>query len=127
MYEIPIHAVGRLTAQPQRTFRKDGVAVTRLDVEVRERRLTADGWKSMGAVKLECRAWGRLAHHAFVSLSSGDRIVIIGRLRQREISPGRTSYDVILEDLGASLAFNDVTIVEPESSGQELVAATKEA
>ena len=70
---------------------------------------------------------GPLAHHAFVSLISGDRIVIIGRLRQRENSPGRTSYDVILEDLGASLAFNDGTIVEPESSGQELVAATKEA
>ena len=127
MYEIPINAVGRLTGTPRRTFRKDGVAVTRLEIEVRERRLTADGWKPIGAVKLECRAWGRLAHHAFVSLSTGDRVVVIGRLRQREISPGRTNYDVILEDLGASLAFNDVTIVEPESSGPELTAAAKEA
>jgi single-strand DNA-binding protein len=117
MYEVPINAAGRLVAEPQRTVRRDGVAVTRLDVEVRQRRLTADGWRNAGTVRLECRAWGQLAQHAFDSLSCGDRVVIIGRLRQRPISPGATAYDVIVEDLGASLAFTNVWLIPGESDG----------
>ena len=114
MYEIPIHASGRLTADPDRTYRRDGVPVTRLMVEVRERRLTSEGWRNVSATQLDCRAWGALAEHAFASLGCGDRVVVIGRLRQRPISPGTTAYDVILEDVGVSLAFTDVSIVRAD-------------
>jgi single-strand DNA-binding protein len=119
MYEVPINAAGRLVAEPQRTVRRDGVVVTRMDVEVRQRRLTPDGWRSAGTVHLECRAWGKLAEHAFESLSCGDRVVILGRLRQRPVSPGTTAYDVIVEDLGVSLAFTNVWLIpgEPNPTG----------
>lgn len=108
MYEVPINAAGRLVAEPQRTVRRDGMAVTRLDIEVRQRRLIPDGWRNAGTVRLECRAWGQLAEHAFASLGCGDRVVIIGRLRQRPVGPGTTAYDVIIEDLGVSRAFTTV-------------------
>lgn len=116
MNEIPIHATGRIVAEPKRTYRRDGVAVTRVEIEVKERRLTPDGWRNVGLTRLECRAWASLAEHIYDSLGTGDRVLIIGRLRQRPISPGTLAFDVVLEDLGASLAFNNVLPVEPEAS-----------
>ena len=116
MNEIPIHATGRIVAEPKRTYRRDGVAVTRVEIEVKERRLTPDGWRNVGLTRLECRAWASLAEHIYDSLGTGDRVLIIGRLRQRPISPGTLAFDVVLEDLGASLAFNNVCPVEPEAS-----------
>lgn len=108
MYEIPINAAGRLTADPQRTVRRDGVVVAKLDVEVSQRRQTPEGWRVCGMVRLECRAWGALAEHALESLGCGDRVVVIGRLRQRPVSPGAWTYDVVVEDLGVSLRFANV-------------------
>ena len=126
MNEIPIHAAGRLVAEPDRTYRRDGVAVTRVEIEVKERRLTPGGWRNVGVTRLECRAWAGLAEHIYECLGTGDRVLIIGRLRQRPISPGTLAYDVILEDLGASLAFNNVWPVEPEapSEGDSVSAGT---
>jgi single-stranded DNA-binding protein len=120
MYEIPINAAGRLTADPQRTVRRDGVVVAKLDVEVSQRRQTPDGWRVCGLVRLECRAWGTLAEHALESLGCGDRVVVIGRLRQRPVGPGAWSYDVVVEDLGASLRFTNVWFMpsEPVAPGE---------
>jgi hypothetical protein len=118
MNEIPIHAAGRLVTEPQRTYRRDGVAVTRIEIEVTQRRLTPNGWRNTGPTRLECRAWAGLAEHIYHSLGTGDRVLIIGRLRQRPISPGTWAYDVILEDLGASLAFNNVWPVAADESSE---------
>lgn len=118
MNEIPIHAAGRLVTEPERTYRRDGVAVTRVEIAVKERRLTPNGWRNVGLTRLECRAWAGLAEHIYESLGTGDRVLIIGRLRQRPISPGTLAYDVILEDLGASLAFNNVWPVAADESAE---------
>lgn len=115
MNEIPINAVGRLVADPERTYRQDGVAVTLINVEVRQRRLTPDGWRTAGTVTLECRAWAALAEHIFDSLGAGDRVVITGRLRQRPISPGTLAFDVMLQDVGASLAFTNVQLINTDA------------
>ena len=108
MNQIPIHTVGRLIGDPERLYRRDGMAITTIVVEVRERRLTPDGWRQAGVTRLECRAWAGLADHIYDSLGAGDRVVIIGRLRQRPLIGGGHDYDVVLDDLGASLVFTNV-------------------
>lgn len=108
MNQIPIHTVGRLIGDPERLYRRDGMAITTVVVEVRERRLTPDGWRQAGVTRLECRAWAGLADHIYDSLGAGDRVVIIGRLRQRPLNGGGHDYDVVLDDLGASLVFTNV-------------------
>ena len=108
MNTIPIHTVGRLIGDPERLVRRDGMSVTKVVVEIRERRLTAEGWRQASVTRLECRAWAGLADHIYDSLGSGDRVVIIGRLRQRALSGGGHDYDVVLDDLGASLVFTNV-------------------
>ena len=51
---------------------------------------------------------GGLAEHIYDSLGAGDRVVIMGRLRQRANGNGARDYDVVLDDLGASLVFTNV-------------------
>ena len=115
MYEIPIHTVGRLAADPERFYRRDGMAVTRVIVEGQARRQTAEGWRRTGTTRLECRAWARLAEHIHASLGLGDRVVISGRLRERQ-TDGASHYDVILDDVGASLVFTNVWLVPDEAA-----------
>jgi single-strand DNA-binding protein len=117
MNQIPIHTAGRIVSEPERTYRRDGMAVTRLHIEVLQRRLTAEGWRPEGVTCLECRAWAGLAEHIFASLGAGDRVVILGRLRQRPLSGGGTTYDVLLEDLGPSLVFTNAWLIPPDEAG----------
>ena len=91
MNQIPIHTVGRLVGDPARMYRRDGIAVTSVTVEVRERRLTPDGWRSAGTTHLVCRAWAGLAEHIYDSLGAGDRVVIVGRLRREDHRPDARS------------------------------------
>ncbi len=117
MNQIPIHTAGRIVGEPERTHRRDGMAVTRLHVEILQRRLTPDGWRPEGVTRLECRAWAGLADHIFDSLGAGDRVVILGRLRQRPLNGGGSTYDVILEDLGPSLVFSNAWLIPPDEAG----------
>ncbi len=117
MNQIPIHTAGRIVGEPERTHRRDGMAVTRLHVEILQRRLTPDGWRPEGVTRLECRAWAGLADHIFDSLGAGDRVVILGRLRQRPLNGGGSTYDVILEDLGPSLVFTNAWLIPPDKAG----------
>lgn len=117
MNQIPIHAAGRIVGQPQRTYRRDGMAVTRVQVEILQGRLTADGWRRDGVTRLDCRAWAGLADHIADSLGTGDRVVILGRLRQRPLNGGGSVYEVILEDLGPSLVFTNAWLISPDEKG----------
>ncbi|MDP9166665.1 MAG: hypothetical protein M3O32_11495 [Actinomycetota bacterium] len=65
MTQIPIHTAGRIVGDSERTHRRDGMAATRLHVEILQRRLTPDGWRPEGVTRLECRAWARLTDHIF--------------------------------------------------------------
>ena len=117
MHQIPIHTAGRIVGEPVRTYRRDGMAVTRLHVEILQRRLTPDGWRPEGVTRLECRAWAGLADHIVDSLGAGDRVVILGRLRQRPLRGGGSTYDVLLEDLGPSLVFTNAWLIPPDEVG----------
>ena len=117
MNQIPIHTAGRIVGDPERTYRRDGMPVTRLHVDILQRRLTPDGWRFEGTTRLECRAWASLAEHIFDSLGAGDRVVILGRLRQRPLNGGGSTYDVILEDLGPSLVFTNAWLIPPGDAG----------
>jgi single-strand DNA-binding protein len=110
-------STGRIVGEPERTHRRDGMAVTRLHVEILQRRLTPDGWRQEGVTRLECRAWAGLADHIFDSLGAGDRVVILGRLRQRPLSGGGSTYEVLLEDLGPSLVFSNAWLIPPDEAG----------
>lgn len=117
MNQIPIHTAGRIVGEPERSYLRDGMAVTGLHFDILQRRLTTDGWRVEGTTRLECRAWADLAENIFDSLGAGDRVLIPGRLRQRPLNGCPSTYDVILEDLGASLVFTNAWLIPPGEAG----------
>ena len=111
MNEIPISIVGRLADDPELRQRSDGVAVAHFDVVVTERHEVDGQWRTRCTTSLACTAWRALAEHVYASLFRGDRVVLLGRLRQRpalddDKAPYR--YDVMVDDVGASLRFTNV-------------------
>jgi single-strand DNA-binding protein len=104
-----ITVAGNLTADPDLRCTPAGVAVAAFTVAASRRVYDqASGqWKDGDTLFLRCSAWRHLAEHAAESLTKGTRVIVTGRLRQRqyETSEGdkRTVYEVDADDVGPSL------------------------
>jgi len=65
---------------------------------------------------LRCTAWRHLAEHVAESLTKGTRVVVTGRLRQRDYETAsgekRTVYEVDAEDVGPSLRYATAKITK---------------
>jgi single-strand DNA-binding protein len=109
--DTTITVAGNLTADPELRFTGTGIAVTSFTVAASRRVYDQDAgqWKDSDALFLRCSAWRQLAERVTESLTKGTRVIVTGRLRQRdyETSDGqkRTVYEVDADDAGPSLRF----------------------
>lgn len=109
--EITIPLVGNLVADPIIRETQTGVKVANFRIAVTPRRYdaTEKKWVDGEATFLSCTAWRNLAEHIGASLTKGAQVVAIGRLSQREYEKDDgtkvTTYEVEVEQLGASLMF----------------------
>jgi single-strand DNA-binding protein len=100
---------GNLTADPELRFTGTGTAVAAFTVAASRRVYdqATDGWKDGDTLFLRCSAWRDLADHAAESLTKGTRVIVTGRLKQRQYETPegdkRTVYELDVEDLGPSL------------------------
>jgi single-strand DNA-binding protein len=107
--DTTITIAGNLTADPDLRFTATGVPVAAFTVAASRRVYDGESgqWKDGDTLFLRCSAWRQLAEHIAESLSKGTRVVVTGRLRQRdyETSDGqkRTAYEVDADDAGPSL------------------------
>src|SRR5215469_11657758 len=104
-----ITVAGNLTAEPDLRYTPTGVAVASFTVAASRRVYDSDAgqWKDGDTLFLRCSVWRELAEHAAESLDKGMRVVVTGRLRQREYETTdgekRTVYEVDADDVGPSL------------------------
>jgi len=107
---------GVVVDDPVLKFTKTNVAMANIRIAVNERlKDSATGeWKDGEPTYLTVMAWYRLAENAADSLQRGDRIVVVGKLKERkwEDKEGkpRTSYEVSADALGVSLKFNSAQL-----------------
>ena len=107
--DTTITLAGNLTADPDLRYTPAGVAVAAFTVASSRRVYDQDAgqWKDGDTLFLRCSAWRQLAEHSAESLRKGMRVVVTGRLRQREYEPAdggkRTVYEVDADDVGPSL------------------------
>ncbi|MBO0820689.1 MAG: single-stranded DNA-binding protein [Nocardiopsaceae bacterium] len=107
--DTTITVAGNLTADPDPRYTQAGVAVTAFTVAASRRTYDQDTgqWKDGETLFLRCSAWRHLAEHIAESLFKGQRVIVTGRLRQREYETTegerRTVYEVDAEDVGPSL------------------------
>ena len=107
---------GNLTGDPELRFTGTGTAVAAFTVAASRRVYDqASGqWQDGDTLFLRCSAWRELADHAAESLTKGMRVIVTGRLKQRqyETSEGdkRTVFELDANDVGPSLKWTTAKI-----------------
>jgi single-strand DNA-binding protein len=99
--------VGNLTDDPELRFTPNGAAVANFRVAVTPRVKDGDSWKDGDTSFFRVNAWRQLAENAKESLTKGDRVIVVGRLKARswETPEGdkRSVVEVEADELGPSL------------------------
>jgi single-strand DNA-binding protein len=107
--DTPITIVGNLVNDPELRFTNSGQPVAQFRVASTPRiRDNATGeWKDGDSLFLTCNVWRQMAENVAESLQRGMRVIVSGRLRQRnyETQQGekRTVYEIEVDDVGPSL------------------------
>ena len=107
--DTPITVVGNLVADPELRFTSTGqpVASFRIASTPRTRDAATGEWKDGDSLFLTCNVWRQAAENVAESLQRGMRVIVTGRLKQRnyETKEGekRTVYEVEVDDVGPSL------------------------
>ncbi|MEX0592887.1 MAG: single-stranded DNA-binding protein [Nitriliruptoraceae bacterium] len=91
--------VGNLTDDPELRFTQGGTPVVTLRVASNRRWTGRDGQQQEETTYLNVNAWRDLAENAGESLTKGDRVVVIGRVRVRsyENREGQTVWTTEIE------------------------------
>ena len=104
--ENSVTLVGNLTRDPELRYTTGGRGVASFGLAVNRRYQQNGEWQEQTSF-FNITAWGDLGENAAASLPTGARILVTGRLQQREYETRegekRTIVEVIADDLGPSL------------------------
>ncbi len=122
MADNSITLVGNLPRDPEIRFTATGRAVASFSMGVGRRYQVNGEWQEQTSW-FNVTAWGQLGENAAATLVKGSRVVVTGRLEQREFTTRegdkRTAIDVIADDIGPSLRWATATVVRtPKQEGQ---------
>ena len=128
MADNSITLVGNLPRDPEMRFTATGRAVASFSMGVGRRYQVNGEWQEQTSW-FNVTAWGQLGENAAATLVKGSRVVVTGRLEQREYTSRegekRTAIDVVADDIGPSLRWATATVVRtPKQEGQGGGAAT---
>jgi single-strand DNA-binding protein len=121
MNSTTVTFAGHLADSPELRFTPSGRAVAKIRVAVNTRYQNSDGaWVDGTTSWHTVQAWGALAEHLADSVGKGDRVLVHGRLEQRqylaEIGETRTSWEVTAEEIGLSLRHTSAETAKARSS-----------
>jgi single-strand DNA-binding protein len=113
---------GSLIADPEIKFLADGAAVANFVVAANERRYDRERgeWVDVSATFLRCSIWRQAAENVVDSLHKGDRVVVVGALKQHswETDEGekRTGYELAATEVAASLKWATARVAKAKRS-----------
>lgn len=118
-----ITMAGTLTADPEMRFTTGGAGVCSFTLVANDRRLDRESgaWKDMGATFLRCTVWRRQAENV-ADARKGDRLLIVGELKQSEWEDKNTGekrygFDVQVREAALSLLWHPAKSARPERTG----------
>jgi single-strand DNA-binding protein len=106
--ENQVTIVGNVTRDPELRYTPNGAAMVRFGVAVNRRFRDESGqWKDGDTSFFDVTAWRTLAENIAESITSGTRVVVVGRLRTNtwETQEGekRSKVEIEAEEVGPSL------------------------
>ena len=119
MADNTITLVGNLTRDPELRFTTGGRGVASFGIAVGRRYQVNGEWQEQTSY-FNITAWGQLGENAAATLAKGSRVIVTGRLEQREYTTRegdkRTEIEVVADELGPSLRWATAQ-VERQSGG----------
>lgn len=108
MNSTPITVAGNLADEPELRFTPGGKASTRMRIAVNARyQDTAGTWVDGATSWHTVISWGPLAENLATSVRRGDRVLVHGRLDQREYATEagerRSIWEITADEVGLSL------------------------
>lgn len=106
MSDNNVTLIGNLTRDPELRFTAGGKAVASFGLAVNRRYQVNGEWQEKVSF-FNCTAWDTLGENLSASLTKGTRVIISGRLEQREYDTKegekRNVVEVIIDEAGPSL------------------------
>ena len=121
--ETVITVVGNLVDDPELRFTPSGAAVANFRIASTPRTLDkqTNEWKDGDALFLSCSVWRQAAENVAESLQKGMRVVVQGRLKQRQYETRegekRTVVELEVDEVGPALAFATAKVTRASRSG----------
>ena len=133
MNETTITLIGNLTADPELRFTSTGTAVANFTVATNPRTFdkTSGEWRDAEPLFLGCTLWRTPAENLAESLRRGDRVIVVGRLRQRSFDTRegdkRTVTECDATEVGASLQFRQLKPITATRTSAQTVGSDQAA
>jgi single-strand DNA-binding protein len=121
--ETVITVVGNLVDDPELRFTPSGAAVANFRIASTPRTLDrqTNEWKDGDALFLSCSVWRQAAENVAESLQKGMRVVVQGRLKQRQYETRegekRTVIELDVEEVGPSLKYATAKVTRTTRQG----------
>jgi len=111
--------VGNLTGEPELRFTQGGAAMLTGSIADNRRYQVNGEWQEETSY-INFIAWRELAENAAASLTKGARVVVTGRLQQRDWTDKdgntRKSYDLVVDEIAPSLRWATATVTKTAKS-----------
>jgi single-strand DNA-binding protein len=121
--ETIITVVGNLVDDPELRFTPSGAAVANFRIASTPRTFDkqTNEWKDGEGLFLSCSVWRQAAENVAESLVKGMRVVVQGRLKQRQYETRegekRTVYELDVEEVGPSLKYATAKVTRTTRQG----------
>ena len=121
--ETVITVVGNLVDDPELRFTPSGAAVANFRIASTPRTLDrqTNEWKDGDALFLSCSVWRQAAENVAESLQKGMRVVVQGRLKQRQYETRegekRTVVELDVDEVGPSLKYATAKVAPTTRQG----------
>ena len=122
MADSNVTIVGNLTRDPELRFTAGGKGVASFGVAVNRRYQVNGEWQEKVSF-FNVTAWDQLGENAAASLTKGARIIVTGRLEQREYETKegekRNVVEIVADELGPSLRWARAEVERTQRTGPD--------
>lgn len=120
MADSTVTIVGNLTRDPELRFTNTGRGVATLGVAVNRRYQVNGEWQDQTSY-FNVTVWGTLGENVAASLQKGARVLVSGRLEQREYTnregEKRTVVEIVADEVGPSLRWATAKVERTPGGG----------
>lgn len=120
MPDNSVTLVGNATRDPELRFTTGGKAIVSFGLAVNRRWQQNGEWQEKVSF-FNVSAWDQLGENTAASITKGTRVIVTGRLEQREYETQqgekRTVIELVADEIGAAMRWATVTVERTERTG----------